>query len=57
MEEYQIRRLIRWEDIDKEGSALEDLGTATSDDISDFDEAAQDAVGSILADTSTIDFT
>lgn len=32
-------------------------GDATSADISDFTEAAQDAVGAALTDTSTIDFT
>lgn len=32
-------------------------GDAASTDISDFAEAAQDAVGGILADTATIDFT
>lgn len=32
-------------------------GDAAASDISDFDEAAQDAVGTILADTATVDFT
>jgi hypothetical protein len=32
-------------------------GDAAASDISDFDEAAQDAVGVMLADTATIDFT
>lgn len=32
-------------------------GDAAASDISDFDEAAQDAVGAMLADTATIDFT
>jgi hypothetical protein len=32
-------------------------GTQTASTISDFDEAAQDAVGTILTDTATVDFT
>jgi len=32
-------------------------GDAAASDISDFDEAAQDAVGTILADSETVDFT
>lgn len=32
-------------------------GTQTATSISDFDEAAQDAVGTIMTDTTTIDFT
>ena len=32
-------------------------GASTAADISDFDEAAQDAVGTILVDSATVDFT
>jgi len=32
-------------------------GDATASDISDFDEAAQDAVGGMIADTATVDLT
>lgn len=39
------------------GNPSIDIGTLTSTDITDFNEAAQDAVGGILVDSSTIDFT
>lgn len=39
------------------GDPVFDLGTVNSTDIADFNEAAHDAVGGILVDSSTIDFT
>ena len=57
---------LRWNETTDEWEATTDgtnystillSGDATSADISDFTEAAQDAVGAALTDTSTIDFT
>lgn len=48
-----------WE-LTRDGTNYEEIttvGTVTSGDISDFAEAAQDAVGGILVDGTTVDFT
>lgn len=48
-----------WE-LTRDGTNYEEIttvGTVTSGDISDFTEAAQDAVGGMLVDGTTIDFT
>lgn len=48
-----------WE-LTRDGTNYEEIttvGTVTSGDISDFTEAAQDAVGGILVDGTTVDFT
>lgn len=58
--------LIRWNEstdtweLTRDGTNYEEIttvGTITSSDISDFTEAAQDAVGAMLVDGTTIDFT
>lgn len=58
--------VIRWNEgtdtweLTRDGTNYEEIttvGTITSGDISDFAEAAQDAVGGILTDGTTIDFT
>lgn len=57
---------LRWNETTDEWEATTDgtnystillSGDATSADISDFTEAAQDAIGAALIDTSTVDFT
>lgn len=48
-----------WE-LTRDGTNYEEIttvGTVTSSDISDFAEAAQDAVGAMIADTATVDLT
>lgn len=48
-----------WE-LTRDGTNYEEIttvGTVTSGDISDFTEAAQDAVGAMIADTATVDLT
>jgi hypothetical protein len=49
IEEYPIRRELRWEDIDLSGAVFNDIPGATED--------VQDSIGTILADSTTIDFT